>query len=67
MLRGFCNETNLSITSTQGNLRLMSSSSNGLSELSSVFTTVWRQAKTFRIVSRADSHASAVSVSQYSM
>ena len=40
MLRGFCNETNLSITSTQGNLRLMSSSSNGLSELSSVFTTV---------------------------
>ena len=34
MLRGFCNETNLSITSTQSNLSLMSSSSNGLSELS---------------------------------
>ena len=34
MLRGFCNETNLSITSTQSNLCLMSSSSNGLSELS---------------------------------
>ena len=36
MLRGFCNETNLSITSTQSNLCLMSSSSNGLSEQSSV-------------------------------
>ena len=53
MLRGFCNETNLSITSTQGNLCLMSSSSNGLSELSSVLTTVCRAVSVSQSVSQS--------------